>query len=181
MSIWFPDGLDGKYIQRLVDLGRRVRKVPWSCSMEHQGVVAQILREDGITAEMTMEETNAVAEREKAMNHGQLRERSQEDLYRPDPSPVDSLIPAVVVMGIFSPPAILFEAPGQTGDPLGVETFMGEHFFERHNPERRSVAQNSEAQRCGVKCRPECNATRCRAARRNTSATQHIVADISTV
>ena len=35
---------------------------------------------------------------------------NQEDLYRPDPSPVDSLIPVVVVMGIFSPPAILFEA-----------------------------------------------------------------------
>ena len=36
---------------------------------------------------------------------------NREDLYLPNPHPVDSLIPAMVVMGLVAPPVILFE-PG---------------------------------------------------------------------
>jgi hypothetical protein len=51
--------LDSDYIKRLLDVGRQTKKIPWSCSMYHQMAVAQILRDKGITEEMTMEETIA--------------------------------------------------------------------------------------------------------------------------
>jgi hypothetical protein len=49
--------IDDGYFKRLLDVGRHAKKIPWSCSMYHQIAVARVLRNEGITDEMTMEET----------------------------------------------------------------------------------------------------------------------------